>query len=88
MRLEDAPDVLNVEEVQDLLRISRGKVYEAIRTGEIPRLPFGRPVRVSKAAIARMLDPDGQNGHRNGEAPASTPGLREDGQGDARGTEA
>ncbi len=47
--------VLNVEEVADLLGISRGRAYESIRTGEIPALRVGSRLLVPTNALRRWL---------------------------------
>lgn len=58
----DEPVVLTVEEAAELLRISRGSAYEAVRTGEIPSIRIGRRIIISRQllldSITRM-SPDG-----------------------------
>ena len=49
------PPVLTVSEAARLLRISRGAAYEAVRTGEIPSVRFGRTIRVPTEALLRLL---------------------------------
>jgi excisionase family DNA binding protein len=55
MTTDTLPDVLKVDEVARLLRLSRGAAYEAIRAGEIPSVRFGRTIRVPAAAVRRLL---------------------------------
>jgi len=47
--------VYTVQETRRLLRLSRGLVYEAIRSGEIPSLKIGRRILVPAAGLARLL---------------------------------
>ncbi len=55
MTSERAKLTLTVPEVAVLLRISRGSCYEAIRTGQIPSLRFGRTIRVPRFALEELL---------------------------------
>lgn len=57
---EQAKLTLTVPEVAALLRISRGSAYEAVRTGQIPSLRFGRVIRVPRHALEHLLE--GQEG--------------------------
>ena len=57
-RLEDAPDVLTVPEAGAVLRIGRNAAYDAVRNGELYAVRVGRSLRVPKAAVLRMLDPE------------------------------
>lgn len=52
---EHEPLTLTVEETAALLRISRGKCYEAVRQGEIPSLKFGRTIRIPRFALQNLL---------------------------------
>jgi len=47
--------VLNVEEVSELLGISRWRAYESVRTGEIPALRVGRRLLVPTHALRTWL---------------------------------
>jgi len=53
---------LTVPEVAALLRISRGSCYEAIRTGQIPSLRFGRSIRIPRYALQQLLNAQGNDG--------------------------
>jgi excisionase family DNA binding protein len=57
VRLEDAPDVLTVPEAAHYLRIGRNAAYEAVQRGELYAVRIGGSLRVPKAAVLRMLDP-------------------------------
>jgi excisionase family DNA binding protein len=52
---EITANVLNAEEVARLLGLSRGTVYEAMRTGEIPSLRVGRRLLVPTHALRAWL---------------------------------
>jgi excisionase family DNA binding protein len=47
--------VLSVTRAADLLGLSRGSAYEAVRRGEIPSLRFNRRVVVPTAPLLAML---------------------------------
>ena len=53
----DLPAVLRVEELANLLRISRASAYRLVREGDIPGVRrIGRSVRISAAAVLHWLD--------------------------------
>jgi excisionase family DNA binding protein len=64
--LEDLPEFLTVEEAAALLRVGRTSAYQLTqrwratggRSG-LPVVPFGRQLRVPRAALARMADTPG-----------------------------
>jgi len=49
------PDVLTVEEVSKILRLSRGAIYNGVRAGEIPSYRVGRRIVISKKALMKKL---------------------------------
>ncbi len=53
--------VLTVEEVRKQLRLSRGLMYEAIRTGQIPSIRIGRRILIPRIALDRKLEGNGTN---------------------------
>lgn len=53
---EEKPDVLNVEEVADLLRVSTQTIYNMIRDGRLPAKKVGREWRFSRKQIQRLLE--------------------------------
>ena len=55
MKGEQVGLTLTVLETAALLRISRGACYEAIRTGQIKSLRFGRKIVVPRASLMRLL---------------------------------
>ncbi len=50
------PLVLSVEKARRLLGLSRGLMYEAIRTGQVPSIRIGRRILIPRAALERMLE--------------------------------
>jgi excisionase family DNA binding protein len=62
---------LTVEETANLLGISRGLAFQAVRRGDIPSIRIGRRILVPFARLQALLDGDGEN-------PAALPvdGLR------------
>ena len=51
MNLADAPDVMKVRDVAEVIK----SVYSAIARGEIKALRLGRSIRVSKRALETFL---------------------------------
>ena len=45
-----------VEEAGELLGLSRGSVYEAVRRGDIPTVRIGRRILVPMRQLDRLLD--------------------------------
>jgi excisionase family DNA binding protein len=49
---------LSVDEAAALFHISRSVAFQAVKTGEIPSLRFGRRIRIPTAAVRAMLHLD------------------------------
>jgi excisionase family DNA binding protein len=47
---------LTIEEAAEELGISRGKGYDAAKSGEIPTIKIGRRLLVPRVALDRLLD--------------------------------
>ena len=56
MSLEDYPQVMNVEEVADLLRVSNQTVYNLARAGKLPAVKVGREWRFDREKILEALN--------------------------------
>jgi excisionase family DNA binding protein/YgiT-type zinc finger domain-containing protein len=50
-KVEEKPDVLNLTEVADLLRVSNQTIYNMIRDGRIKAVKFGREWRFNRKDI-------------------------------------
>lgn len=50
-----AEELLTIKDVQHVTQLSRTKVYELIRDGELPVVRIGRSVRVRQVALDRWL---------------------------------
>jgi len=48
--------LLRVEEAAEVLAIGRSKVYELVRTGELPCVRIGRLVRISADDLRRLVE--------------------------------
>ena len=55
MSNQDERLTLTVPEAAKLLGIGRQTAYEAVRTGAIPVIRFGRIIRVPRCALERLL---------------------------------
>ena len=60
----DEPLVLTVDEVAELLRISRGSAYEAVRTGQIPSVRIGRRIIISRQLLLEQITEKGTDDER------------------------
>jgi excisionase family DNA binding protein len=54
--VESLPLVLTLRHVQDVLGISRPKVYELAHTRGFPVVRFGRTIRIQREAFLRWLE--------------------------------
>jgi excisionase family DNA binding protein len=64
MRLEEAPDVLKVAEVAQLLRVRKDAVYELIQRRELQAVRIGdsgRIIRVTRQALQAFLQGGGDD---------------------------
>ena len=57
------PMLLTVDEVQELTQLGRTKVYELIRSGELPVVRIGRLLRIRRQALERWLEDLEKNGY-------------------------
>jgi len=48
--------LLTVDETAAALQIGRNTVYGLIQRGELPVVPFGRTIRVSRVALERWIE--------------------------------
>jgi excisionase family DNA binding protein len=48
--------LMTVEETATAMQIGRNTVYGLIQRGELPVVPFGRTIRVSRAALERWIE--------------------------------
>jgi excisionase family DNA binding protein len=60
----DIPDAaaqptITVDELGELLGVSRSTAYESVRNGDVPSIRLGRRIVVPTAAVRRMLLLDG-----------------------------
>ncbi|MFB0557249.1 MAG: helix-turn-helix domain-containing protein [Dehalococcoidia bacterium] len=61
MSNQDERLTLTVPEAAKLLGIGRQTAYEAVRTGVIPVIRFGRVIRVPRRALERLLANAGED---------------------------
>lgn len=53
----DKPDVLTVDEVAKILRVSRQTIYMMVRNNEIEHFRIGTNVRFKREAISNLMNP-------------------------------
>lgn len=56
---------MTVNEVAEMMRVSRMTVYRMIHGGELPAVRFGRSYRVPESAVRQVLE-EGTTSTRNG----------------------
>jgi len=59
MSVEDYPEIMNVEEVADLLRVSTQTVYNLARSGKLPAVKVGREWRFNREKVLEALNRQG-----------------------------
>ena len=67
---EPAPEIMNIEEVADLLRVSTQTIYTLARNGKLPATKIGREWRFSRVKIMGLI-----NSSSSGEEAAATQGI-------------
>ncbi|WP_246946150.1 helix-turn-helix domain-containing protein [Bacillus pinisoli] len=53
--LEQYPDILNVEDLQEILGIGRRQAYELVSTGQFNIVRVGRRIKIYKAVLIEWL---------------------------------
>lgn len=56
MTFDELPDLATVPEVAALFRLNRNKIYEAVRSGELPSVRVGSSIRIPKSGLAAQMD--------------------------------
>jgi excisionase family DNA binding protein/YgiT-type zinc finger domain-containing protein len=59
LKNQDYPEIMNVSEVADLLRVSNQTVYNLVTEGRLPATKIGREWRFSRAKIMDLLAGEG-----------------------------
>ena len=54
-RFDELPLVLSVQQVQEVLNVSKTTAYELIHTGAIASVKIGRTFRVTRVALEKFL---------------------------------
>jgi len=52
---KDYPDVLDVKQVSEILKVSTKTIYRLLRVGEIDSLKIGREFRIPKVNLLRYI---------------------------------
>jgi excisionase family DNA binding protein len=53
---DDLPPILTVEQTAQVLGISRGLAFTAVRAGDIPSIRIGRRILVPRDQLRQMLE--------------------------------
>ena len=56
MRREELPEVMEVKDIQQFLKISRNTAYDLIKRKEFPTLKIGRLLRIRKESFLEWFD--------------------------------
>jgi excisionase family DNA binding protein len=54
--IDDLPAILNMDQVQQFLGISRPKAYELANMAGFPAIRIGRAIRVPREALTKWLE--------------------------------
>lgn len=73
----DYPEVMNVEEVADLLRVSNQTVYNLVKSGKLPATKIGREWRFSRAKILELLEGEAKDSGGTARVAARMAGTAE-----------
>ena len=78
MTIADAPDVLTVSEVAELLRVGRNAAYQLVGSGQLWGVKVGRSIRVPRRSVERFLANEPQAETKRTAAPtkATVPEVR------------
>ena len=53
--MTEKPEILDVSQVADLLRVSIQTVYNQVKAGKLPAVKIGREWRFTRSAVMQML---------------------------------
>ena len=56
MTREEVPEVMEVKDIQQFLKISRNTAYDLIKRKEFPTLKIGRLLRIRKESFLEWFD--------------------------------
>ncbi|WP_294131863.1 helix-turn-helix domain-containing protein [uncultured Clostridium sp.] len=56
MTREELPEVMEVKDIQQFLKISRNTAYDLIKRKEFPTLKIGRLLRIRKESFLEWFD--------------------------------
>lgn len=62
MVFKDAPDILGIKQVSDLLEVSSKTVYKMVKQGALTAVKVGREYRIPKFEVLRFLNVLGVDG--------------------------
>lgn len=54
-RTQQVPDVLNVKEIQAILRIGKRQAYELIKTNQFHTVRVGKSIKIDRESFVRWL---------------------------------
>lgn len=60
MQTETRPEVLTVDEVAKLMRVSRQTIYMMVRSNEIEHFRIGSNVRFKREVVDQLMNPKAQ----------------------------
>lgn len=58
--MKNEPDVLTVHDTARILRLGKNKVYELIRSGQLPAMKLGKKLIIPKTILIDFME-DGRN---------------------------
>ena len=61
--LDNFPDILTVQHLQEILSIGRSKAYQLLRDGDVQYVKIGRQIRIPKIYLVDFLSKSNYNVH-------------------------
>lgn len=64
--LDEYPDVLNVNDIQEILGVGRRQAYELVSSGQFHTVRVGKRIKILKAVFVRWLNGQEDKGEYRG----------------------
>lgn len=55
INVNELPSVLNIKDVQSVLRIGKSQAYELVKRKDFPKLPIDKPIRIPRDEFLKWV---------------------------------